>query len=497
MLSSASAEVVYATTVLLSSPQPAYDLSQSRPALRLRRSPMGVINDVGQLTGTGDAGLSSLSRDARPFFYDPVAQTTANLGDLSGDFADPAVLPRNDASKGLGLNDGGWVVGVSSTSTTAGVVDDRPFVWIDEDQNHARNAGEMRELALNPGATYGSALRINNSNRVLIHGDTGLYLARLQLSAGVLSETAGRVWIAGAADLADLNDAGDVAYLAGSGGYVWRDLNGDDTATAGEVTAIPRMSPASTATAVYAINNAGQVAGTMRNEHNKEVAFIWTDLDGDNQVDWLDVDQDGYFDAEESSGEVVRFHGSPQGLTAEVGNTYLFDVNDLGQAVGSYFDGTDRFAFIYDPALGMRYLKDLVDPSFALDLREADAINNLGTITAIGREVAYPSTIDSLVVLRPLAGAIEGDLDGDGFVGISDLDILLGHWNQTVPAGDPGQGDPSADGYVGIEDLDLVLGNWNRGTPSGAGSIFVPEPSVIGLLGVGGLRLLGRRDTTS
>ena len=61
--------------------------------------------------------------------------------------------------------------------------------------------------------------------------------------------------------------------------------------------------------------------------------------DGDNEVDWLDVDQDGYFDADESSVEVVRLHGSPQGIAAEEGNTYLFDINDLGQAVGAYYNG--------------------------------------------------------------------------------------------------------------------------------------------------------------
>ena len=81
----------------------------------------------GQLTGTGDAGLDNLGRDARPFFYDPAEQSSANLGDLGGDFADPADVLRHDASKGLGLNDAGWVVGVSSSSATPGVVDDRPL----------------------------------------------------------------------------------------------------------------------------------------------------------------------------------------------------------------------------------------------------------------------------------------------------------------------------------------------------------------------------------
>jgi hypothetical protein len=69
---------------------------------------------------------------------------------------------------------------------------------------------------------------------------------------------------------------------------------------------------------------------------------------------------------------------------------------------------------------------------------------------------------------------IAGDLDGDGFVGIADLNIVLGNWNQNVGAGNPLLGDPSGDGFVGIEDLNTVLGNWNAGTSPGADS--VPEP---------------------
>ncbi|MEZ6190632.1 MAG: hypothetical protein R3C45_04995 [Phycisphaerales bacterium] len=37
----------------------------------------------------------------------------------------------------------------------------------------------------------------------------------------------------------------------------------------------------------------------------------------------------------------------------------------------------------------------------------------------------------------------------------------MGNWNQDVNANDPLQGDPSGDGFVGIEDLNTVLGNWN------------------------------------
>jgi len=85
-----------------------------------------------------------------------------------------------------------------------------------------------------------------------------------------------------------------------------------------------------------------------------------------------------------------------------------------------------------------------------------------------------------------------GDLDGDGFVGINDLNIVLGAWNQNVPPANP-LADPSGDGFVGIDDLNEVLGNWNAGTPPAASA--VPEPATLGLLALSGVALLPRRKT--
>jgi glucosylceramidase len=75
--------------------------------------------------------------------------------------------------------------------------------------------------------------------------------------------------------------------------------------------------------------------------------------------------------------------------------------------------------------------------------------------------------------------ALQGDLDGDGFIGISDLNLVLGEWNRAVPPGNP-LADPTGDGFVGIEDLNLVLGNWNDGTPPGGGAT-IPEPAGVAI----------------
>lgn len=486
------ADIEYSALDLFSAAQPAFDITESRQGLELRRPTVGAINSVGQIVGTGDAGGHQLSKDTRPFFYEPAEATTANLGDLSGDFADQADPARHGQSQAASINDAGWVVGLSSTAVGTGNADDRPFFWFDDDANHAHTIGEMHELALNPGATFGKALRVNNAGQVLIDGDTGLYRSTFTLNAGELSETVTRLLIDSAAALPDMNDAGEVTYISGNAGFVWRDLNDDNTADANEKTRLPFMSTGSPNTTVFGINNAGQIVGTMRNDHARDIGFIWTDLNGDNLVDWVDANNNGFFEANEASSEVVRFHGDPNGIDAPAGNTFVFDINDHGVAVGGYIDHSTRRAFTYDPVNGMRFLDDLIDPGFPLNLREANAINNTGHITATGRSLT--STMDRLVLLTPLPAMITGDLDGDGFVGINDLNMVLSHWNQSVPPGDLSQGDPSNDGFVGIDDLNTVLGNWNAGIPPGES--VIPEPNSITITAVITSLLAHRRRLT-
>jgi fibronectin type III domain protein len=90
---------------------------------------------------------------------------------------------------------------------------------------------------------------------------------------------------------------------------------------------------------------------------------------------------------------------------------------------------------------------------------------------------AQPTSIGDYALTVASTTAITGDLDGDGFVGISDLNIVLGNWNLNVPPGDP-LADPSGDGFVGINDLNIVLGNWNAGAPPAA-EASSSEPEVV------------------
>jgi T5SS/PEP-CTERM-associated repeat protein len=115
----------------------------------------------------------------------------------------------------------------------------------------------------------------------------------------------------------------------------------------------------------------------------------------------------------------------------------------------------------------------------------SDVINSTGYAGLI---LGYTSDTDSVMLTTDY---LLGDLNLDGFVGIVDLNIVLGNWNQTVPPGDP-LADPSSDGFVGIADLNVVLGNWNAGTPPREAS-NIPEPGTVLLLFIGSLMLPHRR----
>lgn len=182
--------------------------------------------------------------------------------------------------------------------------------------------------------------------------------------------------------------------------------------------------------------------------------------------------------------------------------------NDMQLAIG--YDGTTHVltAELKDGA-GNLISGNFVDldnslvpvaPNTVQTMYDALAITHLGwadyVATGNGRQTVWQ--VDALTYFDDATGAfgttsnLEGDLDGDGFVGIADLNIVLGAWNQNVfPPGDKTLGDPSGDGFVGIEDLNVVLGNWNAGSPPAANA--VPEPASLALIGLGALTLTRRR----
>jgi len=173
------------------------------------------------------------------------------------------------------------------------------------------------------------------------------------------------------------------------------------------------------------------------------------------------------------------------GTTTLAGQAKNIDINDDGDV-----------AFIFGDSIfvnGIEYLavgaavdngEVLSRIQSNLDITDRDA-NDIITVFFTGRDLvnsgAFADTAYSIELTLP-ANAIPGDLDGDGFVGIDDLNLVLSNWNQNVPPGNP-LADPSGDGFVGIDDLNEVLGNWNAGTPPGTAS-NIPEPVSFGIFSV-------------
>jgi hypothetical protein len=116
----------------------------------------------------------------------------------------------------------------------------------------------------------------------------------------------------------------------------------------------------------------------------------------------------------------------------------------------------------------------------------------------VGNTLTVDMPAQSTLTLILGFSVLEGDITGDGFVGLADLNVILANWNQNVPVGDASQGDLAGigDGFVGVSDLNVVLGNWNASTPPPAVGA-VPEPASLWLLVAGGLGVVvgrgGRR----
>jgi enediyne biosynthesis protein E4 len=271
---------------------------------------------------------------------------------------------------------------------------------------------------------------------------------------------------------------------------------------------------------------------------------------------WLDYDNDGNLDLMATNGFPGVFNADPTTLWRNNGDGTFTDVT-TAEGVTDTAQGRGLLTFDYDndgdldtlvinhggaPVLyrndnangnawlriktrGTESNRDGIGARIILDpdstvagdeqLREIDGGTNylsqnqmaahfgLGTLagTIDNITIYWPSgTVQQFFdvapnqVLLALETYLAGDLDGDGFVGISDLNIVLGNWNQQVVFGLHQFGDPSGDGFVGIDDLNAVLGNWNAGSPP---PILppnqIPEPSGLILINAAAVfRLWGR-----
>ncbi|GAB4108886.1 MAG: CRTAC1 family protein [Phycisphaeraceae bacterium] len=210
----------------------------------------------------------------------------------------------------------------------------------------------------------------------------------------------------------------------------------------------------------------------------------------------LDFDNDGDLDT-----VVINYNAEPVFYRNDSanGNAYL-RVNTIGTA--SNRDGIGA-KLILDPdstITGDEQYREVDGGSNFLSQNEMTVHFGLGTHTGTidNLTIQWPSGIvQQFFDLTPnqtfdaIEAYLAGDLNGDGYVGIEDLNIVLSHWNQTVVSGLHHHGDADGDGFVGIDDLNEVLSNWNAGTPPSAAQV-VPEPSAVWSLMLAGCVLRRR-----
>ncbi|MEZ6190265.1 MAG: hypothetical protein R3C45_03140 [Phycisphaerales bacterium] len=159
------------------------------------------------------------------------------------------------------------------------------------------------------------------------------------------------------------------------------------------------------------------------------------------------------------------------------------DAHDMLTVSGDISIGSDQTTF------DLRPLGPVSAGTYTLIYTEKGVL--AGMFEFVTGIAMYPGLVDvsytaNAVLVTLNWDFVPGDLDGDGFVGIADLNIVLSNWNQDVTPYDLLSADVTGDGFVGIEDLNAVLGNWNTSIPPTVDALaLVPEPAAVCWLGVG------------
>ena len=221
--------------------------------------------------------------------------------------------------------------------------------------------------------------------------------------------------------------------------------------------------------------------------------FGWRESVADTQLSWLGTGNQGDGDAIDfglgyTSGDADRIEAN---AVAPSGGLHVYALvwgEEAGRITARLFiDGRLKHEVTKDAdfAENLRYDDVLLrigqrawaDSGFFIgDLGEVlfyDERLSFQQINNVGAYLAQKYAIDAEFLF-----ALAGDLNGDGFVGSDDLDIVRVNWGASVEPGRWDLGDPSGDGMVNSTDLDVIRANWGNGTQPAT----VPEPGFWGIV---------------